>query len=57
MKHPEIYIDTIVRELRRQANTKGKLHVKVLATDKPDTVRVSGVLDIYELAKAILDHR
>ena len=55
MKQPELYIDAIRRELRRQANSTGKLHVKVLATDKPDTIRVSGVLDIYELAKAILD--
>jgi len=46
-------IDVIRTELRRQANREGRLSVKLVATDKPDTLRVKGRLDLYELAKAI----
>jgi hypothetical protein len=49
-------LDTIRRELRRQARENpDKLKMRVYATDKPDTVRLSGSLDIYELAKAIVE--
>ena len=47
-------IDIIRKELRRQARD-GKLRVNILATDKPDTARVNGRLDLYELAKAVMD--
>jgi hypothetical protein len=47
-------IDLIRKELRRQASF-GKLKVRIHALGKPDTVTVSGTLDIYELAKAALD--
>jgi hypothetical protein len=47
-------IDLIRKELRRQASL-GKLKVRIHALAKPDTVAISGTLDIYELAKAVID--
>lgn len=46
-------IDALRQELRRQAKYNHDLKLTTLATDKPDTIRVVGRLDLYELAKAI----
>lgn len=49
-------IDAIRQELRKQANMHPeKFKMQTVGTDKPDTVRVNGTLDIYELAKAVLN--
>lgn len=48
-------IDAIRHELRRQAKNSDELSVAVNAIDKPDTMRVMGRLDLYELAKAIME--
>lgn len=46
-------IDAIRTELKRQAKDNPELTVALNALDKPDTVRVIGRIDLYELAKAI----
>jgi hypothetical protein len=48
-------IELIRKELHRQADRNGEITVHA-ATDKPDTIRVNGVLDLYELAIALTDH-
>lgn len=47
-------IDLIRKELRRQSQLS-KLKVRSHALDKPDTLIVSGTVDLYALAKAILE--
>ena len=49
----ELVADFICDEVRRQARDPKKLIVA--KSDKPDTIRVSGDLDIYALAKAIME--
>jgi len=41
------------RSFAGQAKYNHDLKLTTLATDKPDTIRVVGRLDLYELAKAI----
>jgi len=48
---PTAIIDAIRKELRRQA--KGNPDLMVQSCDKPDCLRVLGIVDLYELAKAI----
>jgi hypothetical protein len=45
----ETLIDIIRRELTRQP------HLKVQSADRPDDLRVNGVLDLVALANAIKD--
>jgi hypothetical protein len=47
----ELVQDFIADEVRRQAARKTLIIAK---SDKPDAIRVSGELDLYELAKAIM---
>jgi hypothetical protein len=47
----ELVQDFINDEVRRQAAQKTLIIAK---SDKPDAIRVSGELDLYELAKAIM---
>lgn len=46
-------VEAMRAELRKQERLNADVSVKVLASDKPDTVRVFGPIDLYELAKAI----
>ena len=53
MKPP--IIDALRAELRRQADKGPDLVVAVKAIDKPDTMRVVGTVDLYELARAVAE--
>jgi hypothetical protein len=46
--------DFIACEVRRQAVRNPK-NLTIAKSDKPDAIRVSGELDLYELAKAITE--
>ena len=48
-------IDALREELQRQGKNNPSLVVAIKATDKPDTMRVVGRVDLYELAKAIAE--
>jgi hypothetical protein len=50
-------IDTILRELHRQARVSGKFLKVMPAHSMPDCFNVIGILDIDALAKAIRDER
>jgi hypothetical protein len=50
----ELVQDFIGNEVRRQAYRDPK-NLTVAKSDKPDAIRVSGELDLYELAKAIME--
>lgn len=45
--------DAIREEIKRQAKNAPTL--EVANTDKPDTIRVVGEIDLYELAKVLVD--
>ena len=47
-------IDAIRDELRKQAKADPEqLTVAALISDKPDTIHIIGVIDLWELVKAI----
>ena len=50
----ELFQDFICDEVRRQAARDPKILV-VTKSEKPDAIRLSGELDLYELAKAIME--
>jgi precorrin-3B methylase len=54
MRPKPVTRDVIRKELRRQSE-RSKLKVRSHALDKPDTLIVSGTIDLYALAKAVLD--
>jgi hypothetical protein len=51
----ELVQDFICDEVRRQARDPKILVIS--KSDKPDVIQVSGELDLYELAKAIMEER
>jgi hypothetical protein len=50
----ELVQDFISDEVRRQAARNPKI-LNLAKSDKPDVIRLMGELDLYELAKAIME--
>jgi len=48
-------IDVLRDELRRQARNNPDLSVATAPDHEPDMMRVAGLIDLYELAKAIAE--
>jgi len=48
-------VDLLRDELRRQARNNPDLSVATAPDHEPDTMRVAGLIDLYELAKAIAE--